>query len=81
MRLLTCDRNDAAGNSRTTREKKQESEKRRVGQMETGMQRKRAREREGMIAFFCGTGFHPVAVKIHLRSGSRPAAPLSISLI
>ncbi len=51
---LTCDQNDAAGNNRTTREKKWESEKRRVGQMETGMQRKRAREREGLIAFFRG---------------------------
>lgn len=68
IRQLTCDQNDAAGNNRTTREKKWESEKRRVGQMETGMQRKRAREREGLIAFFRGFWVGHVFIQSQLKS-------------
>lgn len=68
IRQLTCDQNDAAGNNRTTREKKWESEKRRVGQMETGTQRKGAREREGLIAFFRGFKVGDVFIQSHLKS-------------
>lgn len=67
MKQSTCDQSDAAGNNRSTRKKKWESEKRRVGQMETLKQRKRARE-GGIDSFFpllmSGACFHPVAVEI-----------------